>query len=112
MLTAISLFKNFKRCIRISFFKHILLYLLLSEARKNKGGLGYVLLMAGMLAKTLGALGFGGVTLLALKALGASLAALLLSSIVGLKKLGEQGHHENHVQYVTADHHRKKRNII
>lgn len=86
--------------------------LLLSEARKSgKGGFGYILLMGGMLAKTMAALGFGGVALLALKALGASLAALLLSSIVGLKKLGEQGHHESHVQYVTADHHRKKRNI-
>lgn len=69
------------------------------------------MLMGGMLAKTMAALGFGGVALLAMKALGASLAALMLSSIVGLKKMSEQGHHESHVQYVTADHHRKKRNI-
>ncbi|XP_063706265.1 uncharacterized protein LOC134835322 [Culicoides brevitarsis] len=73
-----------------------------SEARKgHKGGLGYVLLMGGMLAKTMAALGFGGVAMLALKALGASLAALLLSSVVGLKKLGEQGHHESHVHKVV-----------
>lgn len=87
--------------------------LLLSEARRrNKGGgLGYVLLMGGMLAKTMAALGFGGVAVLAMKALGASLAALMLSAVAGLKKMGEQGHHESHVQYVTADHSRKRRNI-
>uniref|UniRef100_A0A336MKM3 CSON013605 protein n=1 Tax=Culicoides sonorensis TaxID=179676 RepID=A0A336MKM3_CULSO len=72
-----------------------------AEARKrDKGGIGYVLLMGGMLGKMMAAMGFGGVAMLAMKALGASLAALMLSSVVGLKKLSEQGNHESHVQYI------------
>lgn len=67
------------------------------------------MMMGLMMGKMMAALGFGGVATLALKALGASLAALMLSSIVGLKKLSDTGHHENHVQYVTADHRRRKR---
>ncbi|XP_065088810.1 uncharacterized protein Osi5 [Ochlerotatus camptorhynchus] len=62
------------------------------EARKkDKGGLGIVLMMGVMMSKVLGALGFGGVAMLAMKALGVSMMALLLSVILGLKKLTEGG---------------------
>lgn len=87
---------------------------LISEARKkDKGGLGYVLLMGLMMGKTLAALGFGGVAALAAKALAASMAALLLSALVGFKKLSESGHSESghHVQYYTADHHWRNQTI-
>lgn len=57
-------------------------------------------------------LGFGAVGALALKALGVSMMALMLSAIVGLKKLTEGGGDGGHqVHYVSADHHRKRREI-
>ncbi|XP_053672242.1 uncharacterized protein LOC128722590 [Anopheles nili] len=66
-----------------------------AEARKkDKGGLGAIMMMGLMMGKLLAALGFGGVGLLALKALGVSMVALLLSAILGLKKLTEQGDHK------------------
>ncbi|KAL9694201.1 hypothetical protein quinque_013486 [Culex quinquefasciatus] len=62
------------------------------EARKkDKGGYGAIMMMGMMMSKVLGALGFGGVALLAMKALGVSMMALLLSAILGLKKLTESG---------------------
>ncbi|XP_055618238.1 uncharacterized protein LOC129763322 [Toxorhynchites rutilus septentrionalis] len=63
------------------------------EARKKDKGLGMVMVMGVMMGKMLGALGLGGVAMLALKALAVSMMALLLSSILGLKKLSEGGHH-------------------
>ncbi|XP_062540352.1 uncharacterized protein LOC134208384 [Armigeres subalbatus] len=64
----------------------------IEEARKkDKGGLGAILMMGVMMSKMLGALGFGGVAMLAMKALGVSMMALLLSGILGLKKLTEGG---------------------
>ncbi|XP_052890286.1 uncharacterized protein LOC128298559 [Anopheles moucheti] len=66
-----------------------------AEARKkDKGGLGAIMMMGLMMGKLLAALGFGGVGLLALKALGVSMVALLLSAILGLKKLTEHGDHK------------------
>ncbi|XP_055586638.1 uncharacterized protein LOC129739241 [Uranotaenia lowii] len=67
----------------------------LEEARKkDKGGAGTILMMGVMMSKLLGALGFGGVALLAMKALGVSMLALMLSAILGLKKLAEGGEHK------------------
>ncbi|XP_062705638.1 uncharacterized protein LOC134283976 [Aedes albopictus] len=64
----------------------------MQEARKkDKGGMGAILMMGVMMSKMLGALGFGGVAMLAMKALGVSMMALLLSGILGLKKLTEGG---------------------
>lgn len=65
-----------------------------AEARKkDKGGLGLVMMMGMMMAKMMAALGFGGVGMLALKALGVSMMALMLSAILGLKKLSDGGGH-------------------
>ncbi|XP_058839365.1 uncharacterized protein LOC131694870 [Topomyia yanbarensis] len=62
------------------------------EARKkDKGGLGMIMMMGVMMSKMMGALGIGSVAMLAMKALGVSMMALLLSSIIGLKKLSESG---------------------
>lgn len=50
--------------------------------------------------------------MLALKALGVSMLALMLSAIIGLKKLSEGGGDSgHHVQYVTSDHRRKRRDL-
>jgi hypothetical protein len=69
-------------------------------------------MMGLMMGKMMAALGFGGVGALALKALGVSMMALMLASIIGIKKLSEGGGGgEHHVQYVTADHHRKRREV-
>ncbi|XP_052863715.1 uncharacterized protein LOC128270355 [Anopheles cruzii] len=81
-----------------------------AEARKkDKGGLGAIMMMGLMMGKLLAALGFGGVGLLALKALGVSMVALLLSAILGLKKLTEQGdhkgrHNDEHFEVHSDDH--------
>ncbi|GAB0087553.1 hypothetical protein DMENIID0001_018770 [Sergentomyia squamirostris] len=81
--------------------------------KKDKGGLGMVMMMGMMMAKMMAALGLGGVGALAMKALGVSMMALMLAAIIGIKKLAEGGGHDDgghHVQYVTAhDHHRKRR---
>ncbi|XP_058443934.1 uncharacterized protein LOC131425790 [Malaya genurostris] len=79
------------------------------EARKkDKGGLGLVVMMGLMMGKMLGALGVGSVAMLAMKALGVSMMALLLSSIIGLKKLSESGDHKGRqsdvdIRVSTAD---------
>ncbi|XP_035775011.1 uncharacterized protein LOC118457487 [Anopheles albimanus] len=81
-----------------------------AEARKkDKGGLGAIMMMGLMMGKLLAALGFGGVGLLALKALGVSMIALLLSAILGLKKLTEHGdhkgrHNDEHFEVHSEDH--------
>ncbi|XP_055677160.1 uncharacterized protein LOC129786284 [Lutzomyia longipalpis] len=82
--------------------------------KKDKGGLGMVMMMGMMMAKMMAALGLGGVGALAMKALGVSMMALMLAAIIGIKKLAESGHDDggHHVQYVTAhDHHRKRREV-
>lgn len=83
--------------------------------KKDKGGLGYVLMMGLMMGKMMAALGFGGVAALAMKALGVSMMALMLAAIVGIKKLADSGHDDSshQVHYVTAhsEHHRKRRDI-
>lgn len=74
--------------------------------KKDKGGLGMVMMMGMMMAKMVGALGFAGVGALAAKALGVSMMALLLSAVVGLKKLTEGGHGGGH-----SEHHRRRRDL-
>lgn len=64
------------------------------------------MMMGLMMAKMMGALGFAGVGALAAKALGVSMMALLLSAIVGLKKLAEGGHGGGH-----SEHHRRRRDL-
>ncbi|XP_055715321.1 uncharacterized protein LOC129809470 [Phlebotomus papatasi] len=84
--------------------------------KKDKGGLGMVMMMGMMMAKMMAALGLGGVGALAMKALGVSMMALMLAAIIGIKKLAEGGGHDDgghHVQYVTAhDHHHRKRRDV
>lgn len=65
-----------------------------------------VMMMGMMMAKMVGALGFAGVGALAAKALGVSMMALLLSAVVGLKKLTEGGHGGGH-----SEHHRRRRDL-
>lgn len=66
-----------------------------------------------MMAKMMAALGLGGVGLLAMKALMVSALALMLSIVIGLKKLVSSGHDEGgyHVIHASAHghDHRKKR---
>jgi len=87
----------------------------LEGRKKDKGGLGYIMMMGLMMGKMMAALGLGGVGALALKALGVSMMALMLAAIIGLKKLTESGGDDggHHVQYVTAhsEHHRKRREV-
>lgn len=64
------------------------------------------MMMGLMMAKMMGALGFAGVGALAAKALGVSMMALLLSAVVGLKKLAEGGHGGGH-----SEHHRRRRDV-
>lgn len=70
------------------------------------------MLLGLMMGKMLAALGLGGVGLLAMKALMVSAIALVLSLIVGLKKLhhtdDDGGHTVVHAGG-SYDHHRKKR---
>ncbi|XP_061723643.1 uncharacterized protein LOC133529853 [Cydia pomonella] len=78
---------------------------------KGGGGGGSIALLGMMMAKTLGAVGLGGVALLTMKALAASALALMLSAIVGVKKLASHDDHEDH-QVIYAGHHghhRRKR---
>ncbi|KAJ6637627.1 hypothetical protein Bhyg_10358 [Pseudolycoriella hygida] len=74
------------------------------EARKkDKGGLSAVLLAAIMMKKMLAAIGIGAVGVLAAKALGVATMALVLTAILGLKKLTESDHKsEPEVHYVKA----------
>ncbi|XP_048001478.1 uncharacterized protein LOC125238246 [Leguminivora glycinivorella] len=79
--------------------------------RKGGGGGGSIALLGMMMAKTLGAVGLGGVALLTMKALAASALALMLSAIIGVKKLTSHDDHEDH-QVIYAGHHghhRRKR---
>lgn len=61
-----------------------------------------------MFASMLGALGIGGVGLLAMKALTVSAMALLLAAVVGVKKLAS-GHDDGGGHHVIHADHRKKR---
>ncbi|XP_037876593.1 uncharacterized protein LOC110385178 [Bombyx mori] len=72
---------------------------------RGKGdGSGGVALLGMMFAKALGALGIGGLGLLTMKALAASALALMLSAIVGVKKLTSHDDHDDH-QVIYAGHH-------
>lgn len=66
--------------------------------------------------KMLAAIGIGAVGVLAAKALGVATMALVLTAIIGLKKLTESDHKsEPEVHYVKAHqsdyHHRRRRDI-
>ncbi|CAG9760714.1 unnamed protein product [Ceutorhynchus assimilis] len=79
----------------------------------GNGG-GGVMMMGLMMGKLLAALGIGGVGLLAMKALMVSALALMLSIIIGLKKLVHHdddggGHHVIHASHGGHEYHRKKR---
>ncbi|XP_076265914.1 osiris 5 [Rhynchophorus ferrugineus] len=69
------------------------------------------MMMGLMMGKMMAALGLGGVGLLAMKALMVSALALMLSIVIGLKKLTQHdddgGHHVIHAS--SHDHYRKKR---
>lgn len=78
--------------------------------------MGMILAMGMMMGKMIGAIGLGGVGLLAAKALGVSMLALMLAAIIGIKKLAESGHDDggHQVHYVQAhgsEHHRKRRSV-
>nr|XP_022917861.1 uncharacterized protein LOC111427108 [Onthophagus taurus] len=80
------------------------------------GGLGGVMMMGLMMGKMMAALGLGGVGLLAMKALMVSAMALMLSMIIGLKKLLSSDHDDggHTVIHASPSHgggydHRKKR---
>ncbi|KPJ03639.1 hypothetical protein RR46_04251 [Papilio xuthus] len=78
---------------------------------KGDGGGGLALLGL-MFAKTIGAAGIGGLGLLTMKALAVSALALMLSAIVGVKKLASHDDHDDHqVIYAGHGHHRKRRDI-
>lgn len=69
-----------------------------------------------MMKKMLAAIGIGAVGVLAAKALGVATMALVLTAIIGLKKLTESDHKsEPEVHYVKAHqseyHHRRKRDV-
>lgn len=74
-----------------------------------------VLVMGMMMAKMMAALGFGGIAAIAAKALGVAMMALMLSAIIGVKKLSEHGGDDggHHVSYVSiphhGEHHRRRR---
>ncbi|XP_063229128.1 uncharacterized protein LOC134534576 [Bacillus rossius redtenbacheri] len=75
---------------------------------KNKGGGGLAMIgaMGLMMKGVLGAIGLGGAALLAMKALMVSMMALMLSAIVGVKKLAskDDDHGTHHVQVVPVHH--------
>lgn len=65
-----------------------------------------------MMAKMMAALGIGGVGLLAMKALMVSALALMLATVIGLKKLVSSDHEEGHTVIHATAHgheHRKRR---
>lgn len=72
------------------------------------------MIMGLMMGKMMAALGLGGVGLLAMKALMVSALALMLSMVIGIKKLVSSGHDDgggHHVIHATAhghDHRRKR----
>lgn len=74
---------------------------------------GGLLVLGGMFGSMLGALGIGGVGLLAMKALTVSAMALMLAAVVGIKKLASSGHDDggHHVIHAGGhgyDHRRKR----
>ncbi|CAK1594306.1 unnamed protein product [Parnassius mnemosyne] len=75
---------------------------------KGDGGAGSLALLGLMFAKTMGAAGIGGLGLLTMKALAVSALALMLSAIVGVKKLASSDDHEDH-QVIYAGHHGHRR---
>ncbi|CAH1154272.1 unnamed protein product [Phaedon cochleariae] len=82
------------------------------------GGMGGVMVMGLMMGKMLAALGIGGVGLLAMKALMVSALALMLSVIIGLKKLVHSDHDDGGHTVIHAGHgghggheYRKKREL-
>ncbi|CAH2097092.1 unnamed protein product [Euphydryas editha] len=80
---------------------------------KGGGGAGSLALLGLMFAKTMGAAGIAGLGLLTMKALAVSALALLLSAIVGVKKLASHDDHDDH-QVIYAGHHghhRRRRDI-
>ena len=74
--------------------------------KKDKGGYGGLLAMGVMMKGMLTALGLGGLGLLALKALMVSAMALLLSAVIGIKKLAskDDDHGSGHVVQVVPVH--------
>nr|CAD7412796.1 unnamed protein product [Timema poppensis] len=88
--------------------------------RKDKGGGGGALMAMGLMMKAMmGALGLGGVGLLAMKALMVSGMAFMLAAIVGIKGLTskDDGGGTHHVNVVPVHHggehghYKKKRSI-
>ncbi|XP_026754401.1 uncharacterized protein LOC113514510 [Galleria mellonella] len=82
--------------------------------RGKGGGGGGVALLGLMFAKAVGAAGIGGLGLLTMKALAVSALALLLSAIVGVKKLASHDDHDDH-QVIYAGHHghhRRRRDLV
>ncbi|KAJ2940087.1 hypothetical protein O0L34_g14124 [Tuta absoluta] len=82
---------------------------------KGDGGASGIALLGLMMAKALGAAGLGGVGLLTAKALSLSALALVLSAIVGVKKMTQHEDHDDH-QVIYADahhghHHRRRREL-
>ncbi|XP_008214978.1 uncharacterized protein LOC103317766 [Nasonia vitripennis] len=79
----------------------------------GKGGNG-MMMMALMMGKTMAAMGFGALALLAMKALMVSSLALMLSLIVAAKKLAsskeDDSHHVVYAQEVSS-HHRRRRSL-
>uniref|UniRef100_A0A6P7GDT6 Uncharacterized protein LOC114336180 n=1 Tax=Diabrotica virgifera virgifera TaxID=50390 RepID=A0A6P7GDT6_DIAVI len=72
---------------------------------KGGGGMGGVMIIGLMMGKLLAALGIGGVGLLAMKALMVSALALMLSVIIGLKKLVHSDHEEHGHTVIHAGGH-------
>ncbi|XP_075986660.1 osiris 5 [Anticarsia gemmatalis] len=82
------------------------------SGRGKGGGGGGVALIGLMFAKALGAMGIGGLGLLTMKALAVSALALMLSAIVGVKKLASHDGHDDHqVIYAGHGHHRRRRDV-
>ncbi|XP_038219434.1 uncharacterized protein LOC119837761 [Zerene cesonia] len=80
--------------------------------RRKGGGGGSLALLGLMFAKTIGAAGIGGLGLLTMKALAVSALALMLSAIVGVKKLTAHDDHDDHqVIYAGHGHHRRRREL-
>lgn len=66
--------------------------------------MGGIMVIGLMMGKMMAALGLGGVGLLAMKALMVSALALMLSIIIGLKKLVSSGHDEGGHTVIHASH--------
>lgn len=85
---------------------------LLTEARKRDKGVGMLMALGLMLSKTMAIMSLGGVGVLAMKALGIAMTALMMAGMVGLKTMTNRSSESTHsVQYVTADghHHIRRR---